>query len=117
MSDPENKKPKDIAALQSLIDAVPASPERAATEDETEFAAFINEKLYLANAPQPLMDALSGMAAKIYGKYDLSEPLDVVILNNKLTHLIALTSSLEDTNAPLPAAIERQVKAVMRDKV
>ena len=117
MSDQPTQKSIDLAALQSMIDAVPASPERAATSEEVAFVEFINEKLYLANASEALMEALSGMAAKIFGKYDLNDPGDIVILNNKLTYLIGLTNSVPDTSDPLPAALQQQVKAVMRDKV
>lgn len=108
-----NEKNSKIAALQSKIDAVPASPKREATEQEERFAGFVNDKLLDANAPQFLMDIVTNMAAKICDKYNLTDPADIVILNNKLTYLIDITEAIE---TPLSATQTQLIQNVLRQK-
>ncbi|WP_386685105.1 hypothetical protein [Loktanella sp. R86503] len=117
MTSDANDKAAGIKALQSLINAVPTDPQRAANDEERAFSDFITEKLVDANAPEALIDVISEIAAKIYGKYDMTSPADIVILNNKLTYLIDIANTREDNNAPLSKSMRQQVLDVMRSKL
>jgi hypothetical protein len=112
-----NDKAAGIKALQSMINAIPTDPQRAANDEERAFCAFVTEKLVDAYAPEVLIDFMPEIAAKIYGKYDMTSAADTVILNNKLTYLIEVTSTREDDTAPLSKSLKQQVLDVMSSKL
>lgn len=116
MAETAPSRPAGIAALQALIDAVPADPRRAPDDGQTAFAGFLRDKLVDADAPAPLLDAVLDEAARLETRYDFTDPADVARLNTKLLHLIEMVTLRPDPDAPLEADLRRTVREVMRTK-
>lgn len=106
-----------IAALQAMINAVPADPRHAADSAHQAFALFLRDKLFDAGAPEPLIDAVLQEAAGLETRYAPDDPVDIAVLNSKLQHLIELVSLRADPDAPLDAGLRRTLREVLRSKL
>lgn len=106
----------DTSALQALIDAIPANPRRPPNPEEMAFATFLRDKLIDANAPTPLVDAVLDEASRITTRYRADDPVDIIILNSKLAHLIEIVSQRPDSEAALEPEHLRTVREVLRTK-
>ncbi|MFZ1468672.1 MAG: CatB-related O-acetyltransferase [Paracoccaceae bacterium] len=102
------------AALQALIDAVPAHPRRAPDAAQQTFAAFLRDKLFDADAPDPLIALLQDEASRLETRYDATDPNAIVALNTKLAHVIEMVTLRPDPQAPLSRDLRQMVLEIMR---
>jgi acetyltransferase-like isoleucine patch superfamily enzyme len=111
-----SRRAQIVADLRAATASIPVAPSRAPTSEEQAFSGFLRERLFEANAPEPLLDLIEEEAKRLEHRYDPSDPVDVMALNSKLSHVIDMVELRPDRDAPLAADLRRTIVEIMRRK-
>jgi acetyltransferase-like isoleucine patch superfamily enzyme len=85
-----------IKELRKQIDMIIAGEKKAIPESRQKFLDLLGQKLDIASVPPCVFELLQNNPTNLYDKYDLLDPVDQVILNNKVTHIVKLLEGSDE---------------------